>query len=158
MIKNRTWNENGITDKDLKFSFLKQGSSNSEIVTNWLKKTTLKYYLALYLLFFFFNFRNMNNNTLYCYLKETERWIEMTYIYRYIVHVCRWFSFHVYSYSKHVVLYHVWGKKKSAYHLYRRPKIFEKIWVSLCNHIFQLLIRQASISAWWDFVRSFINC
>lgn len=33
MIKNLTRNENGITDKDLKFSFLKQGSSNSEIVT-----------------------------------------------------------------------------------------------------------------------------
>lgn len=82
MIKNLTRNENGITDKDLKFSFLKQGSSNSEIVTIKLvkKKTTLKYYLALYFLFSFFNFRNMNNNTLYCFLKETERWIEMTYI------------------------------------------------------------------------------
>lgn len=82
MIKNVTRNENGITDKDLKFSFLKQGSSNSEIVTIKLvkKKTTLKHYLALYFLFFFFNFRNMNNNTLYCFLKETERWIEMTYI------------------------------------------------------------------------------
>lgn len=82
MIKNLTRNENGITDKDLKFSFLKQGSSNSEIVTIKLvkKKPTLKYYLALYFLFFFFNFRNMNNNTLYCFLKETERWIEMTYI------------------------------------------------------------------------------
>lgn len=55
MIKNLTRNENGITDKDLKFSFLKQGSSNSEIVTIKLvkKKTTLKYYLALYFLFFF---------------------------------------------------------------------------------------------------------
>lgn len=81
MIKNLTRNENGITDKDLKFSFLKQGSSNSEIVTiKLVKKTTLKYYLALYFLFFFFNFRNMINNTLYCFLKETERWIEMTYI------------------------------------------------------------------------------
>lgn len=70
MIKNLTRNENGITDKDLKFSFLKQGSSNSEIVTiKLVKKTTLKYYLALYFLFFFFNFRNMNNNTLYCFLK-----------------------------------------------------------------------------------------
>lgn len=79
MIKNLTRNENWITDKDLKFSFLKQGSSNSEIVTiKLVKKTTLKYYLALYFLFFFFNFRNMNNNTLYCFLKETERWIEMT--------------------------------------------------------------------------------
>lgn len=81
MIKNLTRNENGITDKDLKFSFLKQGSSNSEIVTIKLvkkKPATLKYYLALYFLFFFFNFRNMNNNTLYCFLKETERWIEMT--------------------------------------------------------------------------------
>lgn len=57
MIKNRTWNENGITDKDLKFSVLKQGSSNSEIVTiKWLKKTTLKYYLALYFLFIFLTF------------------------------------------------------------------------------------------------------
>lgn len=56
MIKNLTRNENGITDKDLKFSFLKQASSNSEIVTIKLvkKKTTLKYYLALYFLFFFF--------------------------------------------------------------------------------------------------------
>lgn len=64
MIKNLTRNENGITDKDLKFSFLKQGSSNSEIVTiKLVKKTTLKYYLALYFLFFFFNFRNMNNNS-----------------------------------------------------------------------------------------------
>lgn len=41
MIKNRTWNENGITDKDLKFSFLKQGSSNSEIVTIKLVKKKL---------------------------------------------------------------------------------------------------------------------
>lgn len=57
MIKNLTRNENGITDKDLKFSFLKQGSSNSEIVTiKWLKKTTLKYYLALYFLFIFLTF------------------------------------------------------------------------------------------------------
>lgn len=58
MIKNLTWNENGITDKDLKFSFLKQGSSNSEIVTIKLvkKKTTLKYYLALYFLFIFLTF------------------------------------------------------------------------------------------------------
>lgn len=55
MIKNLTRNENGITDKDLKFSFLKQGSSNSEIVTiKLVKKTTLKYYLALYFFFFFF--------------------------------------------------------------------------------------------------------
>lgn len=55
MIKNLTRNENGITDKDLKFRFLKQGSSNSEIVTiKLVKKTTLKYYLALYISFSFF--------------------------------------------------------------------------------------------------------
>lgn len=85
MIKNRTWNENGITDKDLKFSFLKQGSSNSEIVTiKWLKKNYIEILLSIIFPFHFFNFRNMNNNTLYCFLKETERWIEMTYIYRYM--------------------------------------------------------------------------
>lgn len=79
MIKNLTRNENGITDKELKFSFLKQGSSNSEIVTiKLVKKNYIEILLSIIFPFHFFNFRNMNNNTLYCFLKETERWIEMT--------------------------------------------------------------------------------
>lgn len=56
MIKNLTRNENGITDKDLKFSFLKQGSSNSEIVTIKLvkKKNYIEILLSIIFPFLFF--------------------------------------------------------------------------------------------------------
>lgn len=81
MIKNLTRNENGITDKDLKFSFLKQGSSNSEIVTIKLVKKNYIEILLSIISSSFLIFRSMNNCMLYCFLKETERWIEMTYIY-----------------------------------------------------------------------------
>lgn len=55
MIKNLTRNENGITDKDLKFSFLKQGSSNSEIVTiKLVKKNYIEILLSIIFPFLFF--------------------------------------------------------------------------------------------------------
>lgn len=55
MIKNLTRNENGITDKDLKFSFLKQGSSNSEIVTiKFVKKNYIEILLSIIFPFLFF--------------------------------------------------------------------------------------------------------
>lgn len=55
MTKNLTRNENGITDKDLKFSFLKQGSSNSEIVTiKLVKKTYIEILLSIIFPFLFF--------------------------------------------------------------------------------------------------------
>lgn len=55
MIKNLTRNENGITDKDLKFSFLKQGSINSEIVTiKLVKKNYIEILLSIIFPFLFF--------------------------------------------------------------------------------------------------------